>query len=104
MEYIYFSTVDGDMVDNYDLVRMARIVNGYKMNAENFDDIRCYAKSCKGIVKEINPSVKHLVKDGRKVKAVMVYHRRHTEMSLLDCKKFIDKMEENLRGGKYVDT
>lgn len=94
MEYIYFSTIDGDMVDNYDLVRMAKVVNNVDINAEDFEKVRKYAKLCDGICKEINPSIKYLVKNGRKVKAAQIYHRRHPELRLSDCKKIIDEIME----------
>lgn len=96
MQYIYFSTVDGDMVDNYELVRMAKVMNNVNIDAEDFDKVRKLAKMCNGICKEINPSVKYLVEYGRKFKAVQIYHRRHPELSLRDCKDIIDKMVESL--------
>ena len=93
MEYIYFSTADGGMVDNYDIVRMAKVVSNVDIDAKDFKSIRMFAQCCKGIIKEINPSIKHLVKNGNKVKAVMLHHRRHPEISLRDCKEIMDKIE-----------
>ena len=100
MEYLYFSTVDGDMVDNYELVKIARIVHDVNIDAENFVEVRHFARQCEGICQEINPSVKHLIKNGRKYKALMVYHRKHPEISLNDCKKIMDEIEENLNVNK----
>ncbi len=100
MQYIYFSTVGGDMVDNYELVRMAKVVNNVDIYPTDFEQIRKFAKWCGGIKKEINPSVEYLVKNGRKVKAVMLYHRKHLDVALQDCKRIIDKIEEDLRDKK----
>jgi hypothetical protein len=100
MQYIYFSTVGGDMVDNYELVRMAKVVYDINIYPTDFVEIRKFANQCEGICQEINPSVKHLIKNGRKYKALMVYHRKHPEISLNDCKKIMDEIEENLNRNK----
>lgn len=100
MQYIYFSTVDGGMVDNYDIVRMAKVVYDVNIYPTDFVEIRKFANQCEGICKEINPSVKYLVKNGRKAMATMVYHRKHLDISLADCKKVIDDIEKSLNKNK----
>lgn len=97
-EYIYFGTVDGGLVDHYDIIKMARIVSGKNIAINDFDAIREYAKTCKGIKKEVKkPSVKYLLERGEKVKAIQIYYRQHEGMGLKEAKDIIDKMEENLK-------
>lgn len=97
-EYIYFGTVDGGLVDHYDIIKMARIVSGKNIAINDFDAIREYAKTCKGIKKEVKkPSVKYLLERGEKVKAIQIYYRQHKGMGLKEAKDIIDKMEENLK-------
>lgn len=97
-EYIYFGTVDGGLVDNYDIIKIARIVSGLNICINEFDRIREYAKSCKGIKNEVRkPSIKFLLERGEKLMAIKIYRRQHEGMGLKEAKDIIDKMEENLK-------
>lgn len=96
-EYIYFGTVDGGLIDHYEIVKMAKIVSGLKLYINDFEAIREYAKTCKGIKKEVKkPSVKFLLERGEKVKAIQIYRRQHEGMGLKEAKDIIDKMEEKM--------
>lgn len=100
MEYIYFKTVDDDIVDNYELVRIAKIVDDLDIGVNDFEKVRKFAQWCDGIVEEINPSVKYLVKNGKKFTAIKVYHRRHPDMSLPECRREVEKIEAVLMNAK----
>lgn len=96
---IYFATIDGSLVANYELAKMAFVVNGVSIEANDLDAIREFAMSCKGILKEVNPSIKVCLKNGDKVKAVMIYRDRHPGMSLQKAKSIIDDMERKMKEG-----
>lgn len=61
--------------------------------------IREFAASCKGILKEVNPSIKVCLKNNDKLKAVMIYRDRHPGMSLKEAKFIIDDMEKKIEEG-----
>lgn len=98
MNYIYFGTIDGSLVTNYELSTMSKIVNGKQIPADDLEAIREYAKTCKGVKKEIrNPSVKFLLKHGEKYKAIFLYYKMHPQLSVTDAKKIIDEMEKKMQ-------
>ena len=93
MEYIYFVTYDGDLIDNHDIARMARIIEGKKINFNDFDKIREFAKFYKGIEKEIKePSLKWLVANGHKMKAARIRYRQYPEEGIEAAIKFVDNL------------
>lgn len=96
---IYFAANDGSLFTNHELAKMAFVVNGMSIKADDLDVIREFAVSCKGILKEVNPSVKVCLKNGDKVKAVMIYRDRHPGMSLMEAKSIIDDMEKKMDEG-----
>lgn len=94
---IYFGTLDGDLVTNFELARIAKIVDGREIDYNDLLSIKAYADICRGIVGEVeNPSVKFLIRHGHKVKAVQIYHRQNPEVSLTECKKIVDDMADEL--------
>lgn len=96
---IYFADNNGKLVTNRELARMAFIINGECINSEDLDAIRAYAANCKGIQKEVNPSIKICLKNGEKVRAIMIYRDRHPGVGLKEAKNVIDEMEEKMRLG-----
>lgn len=96
---IYFAANDGKLITNHELAKMAFVVNGVSIKANDLDAIRKFATSCRGILKEVNPSVKVCLKNGEKVKAVMIYRDRHPGMSLKEAKSIIDVMEKRMDKG-----
>lgn len=72
--YIYFGTYDGELVDQYEIIKMASLVSGKNISSDDFDSIRAYAKTCKGIKNEVKkPSIKFLLEHGNKVKAIKTF-------------------------------
>ena len=100
MNDIYFGTIDGGLITNFELANMAKIVDGKKIDYNDLETVREYAKTCKGIKGEVkHPSVKWLVEHGQKVKATMIYYRRHPELGMTESKKIIDKIAEEIKNG-----
>ena len=95
---IYFTTTSGKLVNNYDIAKAA-IINGDTVDGYNLDDVRKYASTCKGVVKEINPSIKVCLQNGDKITAVKLYYYRHPGIALKDAKNIIDDMEAKMKLG-----
>lgn len=92
---IYFTTTSGKLVDNYDIAKAA-IINGDTIDEYDFDDVRKYAATCKGIIKEINPSIKVCLQNGDRITAIKLYYLRHPGIALKDARNAIDEMEEKM--------
>lgn len=95
MNDIYFTTTSGKLITNHDIAKAA-IINGDTVDAYNLDDVRKYASTCKGIVKEINPSIKVCLQNGDRSTAIKLYYRRHPEITIKDAQKVINEMEEKM--------
>lgn len=93
---IYFITTGGKLVNNYDIAKAA-IINGDTVDEYNFDDVRKYAVTCKGIIKEINPSIKVCLQNGDRITAIKLYYFRHHGIALKDARNAIDEMEEKMK-------
>lgn len=95
---IYFGTTDGGIVDNLDIAKAAKIFTDADIDYEDLDRIRCVARmACKGITREIeNPSVKYLVANGFKTKAVSLWHDKHPGTTLKEAYAAVNRMEKNL--------
>ena len=98
MNDIYFTTTSGRLVTNHDIAKAA-IINGDTVDEYNLDEVRKYASTCKGIVKEINPSIKVCLQNGDKITAVKLYYYRHPGITLKDAKNVIDDMESKMKLG-----
>lgn len=61
---IYFTTKNGKLINNHDIAKAA-IINGDCVDAFDLDAIRKYAGTCKGIIKEINPSIRGVLAERR---------------------------------------
>ena len=92
---IYFTTTSGKLVNNYDIAKAA-IINGDTVGECNFDDVRKYAATCKGIIKEINPSIKVCLRNGDRVTAIKLYYLRHPGIGLKEAKDAVDLIETKL--------
>lgn len=92
---IYFTTTSGKLVNNYDIAKVA-IINGDTVDECNFDDVRKYAATCKGIIKEINPSIKVCLQNGDRITAIKLYYLRHHGITLKDARNAINEMEDNI--------
>lgn len=93
---IYFTTTSGKLVNNYDIAKAA-IINGDTVDEYNFDDVRKYAATCKGIIKEINPSIKVCLQNNDRITAIKLYYLRHPGIALKDARNAIDEMEEKMK-------
>lgn len=93
---IYFTTTSGKIVNNYDIAKVA-IINGDTVDGFNFDDVRKYAATCKGIIKEINPSIKVCLQNGDRITAIKLYYLRHSGISLKEAKDVIDMIEAKMK-------
>lgn len=93
---IYFTTTSSKLVNNYDIAK-AVIINGDTVDEYNFDDVRKYAATCKGIIKEINPSIKVCLQNGDRVTAIKLYYLRHHGIALKDAKDAIDMIEAKMK-------
>lgn len=98
-KYIYFATVSGDIIDNFELSCIAEIVQGVKIDYNDFCKIREFANECIGIDKEIIPSIESLILFGKKHKAIKIYYRNHPGIGLREAKEYIDKLEKTLKEG-----
>lgn len=88
-ELMYFATMDRDIVDNYEISKIAFIKDGIDIVPENFDAIREYAAGCTGIDKEVpHPNVAILYKHHPE-SAVKLYHDRHPELSFKRCRQIV---------------
>ena len=95
---IYFSTVNGDYVDNYDIAKAFYITDGEKIDPLDFDTVRQFAGYCCGVIEEIKkPSVEHLIKRGHKIRAVKVFYDEHPEVGLEGARKAVEHMCEHLK-------
>lgn len=99
---IYFLTTDGGLVTNRDVAKMALVVNGDYVDEDNIDEVREYVKRCKGITKEVNPSIKMCLRNREKAKAIRIYYDRHPELSLLDAKEAVELIEAKMKIRKEV--
>lgn len=101
MNEIYFGTTDGDLLDGYDIAKIAYVTTGERNSLDDLDFVRDFAKTCKGITREIkNPSVKKLIENGHKVKAVKIYYKKHLGISIKEAKEIVDSIEENMNKSK----
>ena len=95
MNDIYFTTTSGKLVTNHDIAKAA-IINGDNVVEYDLNDVRKYARTCKGIVKEINPSIKICLQNGDRSTAIKLYYLRHPGITLKDAQKIINEMEDKM--------
>lgn len=97
MKKFYFGTTDGGIVDNYDIAKAAGFVSGVKIDPEDVNRVMEYAWACAGITRVIeNPSVKYLVANGFKTKAVMLWRDKHPGATVKEAYTAVTRMERNL--------
>lgn len=101
MENIYFTTTNGKLVNNYDIAKAA-IINGDCIDDNNFEEVRKYASTCNGIVREIKPSIKKCLQNGEKVTAVKLYYIRHPGIGLKEAKEAVDIMEAKMKSKNTI--
>ena len=98
MKKIYFGTIDNNIVDNYKLAEMAKVVHGVEINAKDHETIRTFAEGCAGLTGEIKyPSTKMLLKHGHKFDAVKLYRDRHPNLSWEEAKESTNEFERMMK-------
>lgn len=99
-DYIYFTTKDGKLIDNVDIANVAKIHDNINIYYRKFDEIRDYARSCKGIYREIKkPSIKILIKNGYKIDAIRIY-KRLNECTVIEARDAVNKIEDSIQNKK----
>ena len=99
---IYFATTEGGLVTNRDVAKMAFVVNGDYVDEDNLDEVREYTKKCRGITKEVNPSIKMCLRNHEKVRAIMIYRDRHPGIGLKEAKDAIDMIEAKMKARREI--
>jgi hypothetical protein len=98
---IYFTTINGNVINNFGLARLAMLRDGEYITSNDYDRLREYAETCKGIIKEIeNPSVEHLLRCGYRSSAINVYKDKHPELSYMAVRNAIDRIEYKMKNRK----
>lgn len=107
---IYFVDNDGKLVSNHDIAKIAFIINNKHINSDDLDTIRTYAATCKGIQKEIDPSIKNYPKNAKDIKVQKLNHFFSLTMKWICEKKnltegmigdFVSKIIEILEANEY---
>ena len=94
MKKIYFYTIEGKIVSNYDIASAARNINGEILYPSDLDAVRKYAETCKGIKEEITePTVEIFLEAKCKAEAICFFREEHPELSLKEAKEAVDKLE-----------
>ena len=100
---LWFETIDGDLVDNYDIAKAVHVILGKRIYYTDFDEIRKISHYLPGISKEIeNPSVGLFINKGLKVQAVKFYREKYG-YDLKDAIKKVKEEHPDLRA-VIVDT
>jgi hypothetical protein len=95
---IYFTTTTGNVINNFGIARLAMLHDGEYIKSDDYDRLREYAETCKGIIKEIeNPSVEHLLRCGYRASAINVYKDKHPELSFIAVRNAIDRIEYKMK-------
>lgn len=92
----YFSTIDNDIVTDYDIAKAHFILTGERVGYSNIDRIREIAKGMKGVSEELDDYdtiMNLLIKNRSRVSAVKFYYDMNPEVkSIAEAKRFIDDL------------
>ena len=94
---IYFAAVTGKLVTNHDIAKAALINGEDYVDENNLNEVREYAKKCKGIAKEVNPSIEMCLQNHQKVMAVILYREKHPGMGVKEAYDTVDLIEAKLK-------
>lgn len=91
---IYFELTNHDLISGTKLREMMYVINNDKLGfMYTKEEVRKFAKSCKGIVRELkHPSVTKLIQYGFKATAVYVYYKENPNVSLVDARKHVERL------------
>ena len=101
---LWFETINGDMVNNFQIAEAVHIVLGKHILCNDFDEIRKVSQYLSGIEKEIkNPSVGMFLDKGSKVQAIKFYREKYG-CSFVDAKNVIEDMiNKNIERQHFLD-
>lgn len=91
---MWFKGSNGLYYTDEDIKLAAYIADGIDIKGD--DNVESYALTCKGILRECEPTVDDLIKSGQRAKAVILYRSQHSGVSFLDAKNFVDELTEKL--------
>ena len=91
---MWFKGSNGLYYNDEDIKMVAYIADGIDINGD--DNVESYALTCKGILRECEPTVDDLVRAGQRNKAIMLYRRQHSGSSVSDAMNFVDELTEQL--------
>lgn len=98
LKEIYFELENKKLITDSRIIEIAYVHGLVEIQNDDYDSIRDYAKSCKGIVREIeHPSVKQCIINGDKFHAVKIFYDTHPDIGLKESRDIINEMEEVLR-------
>lgn len=98
LKEIYFELVNKKLITSSKLVEIAYVHSLVEIPNDDYDRIRDYAKTCEGIVREIeHPSVKQCIINGDKFHAVKIFYDTHPDIGLKESRDIVNEMEEALR-------
>ena len=91
---MWFKGSNGLYYNDEDIKMAAYIADGIDIKGD--DNVESYALTCKGILRECEPTVDDLIKSGQRAKAVILYRRQHSGVSFLDAKNFVMNSRRSL--------
>ena len=93
---IYFELENKKLITGSRIIEIAYV--HVEIQNDDYDSIRDYAKSCKGVVREIeHPSVKQCIINDDKFHAVKIFYDTHPDIGLKEARDIVNEMEEALR-------
>ena len=98
MKHLYFETINGNLVTNYDVANACEICCGCHINADNFEMVRSQAETMKGIKRElVGLTPEKLLDMGYYARAIQLYREMY-DVSVTEAKKAVDEMRQKMKG------
>lgn len=94
-ERTYFETINGDIVDNYDIAKAVNISLGIKIDYTNLKEVDNVIQYCLGITGKLNnPTVEMFLNKGEKIQAIRLFYLTHPGSTLSEAKQIVEDMEK----------
>ena len=98
MKHLYFETINGNLVTNYDIARACEICCGYRISADNFELVRSQTETMTGIKKEmVDLTPEKLLDMGYYAMAIQLYRETY-DVSVTEAKKAVDEIRQKMKG------
>lgn len=91
---MWFKASNGLYYNDEDIKMVAYIADGIDIKGD--DNVESYALTCKGILRVCEPTVEDFVRSGQRNKAIMLYRKQHSGISISDAMNFVDELTEQL--------